>query len=160
MGYFFILLTVLFTVYGQLIIKYEVNSVPNVPSGPALAGFLVEFVLFRPLVISGLLSAVLASFAWIATLSRFELSYAYPFMSLNFVVVVLLSFVLFHEGINAYKLAGLALICLGVLVVSKGSGTAQTPRQDVSTPIISSPVASGGGDDAVGGAPSRPPHVW
>ncbi len=82
--------------------------------------FLVKFM-FRPWVMSGLVAAVLASFSWIAALSRFELSYAYPFMSLSFFVVVMASFVLYDEQINPAKLIGLALICIGVVVVSRGS---------------------------------------
>ena len=39
-------------------------------------------------------------------------------MSLNFVFVVALSFLLFGEGMHIYKLIGLVLICLGVIFVS------------------------------------------
>jgi len=119
MGYLFIALTVLLTGYAQVILKYEINSVPNMPTGLPMIGFLVKFTLLRPLVLSGFLSGLLASFTWMAALSKFELSYAYPFMSLNFIFVVALSFVLFGEGMHVYKFLGLSLICLGVLFVSK-----------------------------------------
>jgi drug/metabolite transporter (DMT)-like permease len=121
MGYLFIALTVLFTVYGQLIIKHEIDSVGGIPTDQSAIGYLIKFMFLRPLVLSGLFSAVLASFAWVAALSKFELSYAYPFMSLNFVVVVALSIALFGETLNAYKFIGIALICLGVFVVSRGT---------------------------------------
>ena len=121
MGYIYILLTILFTVYGQLIIKQQVNTVANFPSGWALIPFYVKFILTRPLVLSGFISAVFASIAWIGAISKFELSYAYPFMSLNFVLVVFLSFLVFQENINWYKIIGLIIICIGVFIVSKGS---------------------------------------
>jgi uncharacterized membrane protein len=121
MGFVFILLTIIFTAYGQLIIKQQVNTIGNLPSGWNLIGFYIKFILTRPLVLSGFVSAVLASMAWIGALSKFELSYAYPYMSLNFVCVVSLSFLLFKEEINLYKVVGLLVICLGVLIVSKGS---------------------------------------
>jgi len=121
MGYIYILLTIFFTVYGQLIIKQQVNTVANFPSGLALISFYIKFILTRPLVLSGFISAMFASIAWIGAISKFELSYAYPFMSLNFVLVVFLSFLVFHENINLYKIIGLAIICLGVFIVSKGS---------------------------------------
>ena len=121
MGYFCIFLTIVFTVYGQLIIKQQVNAVGGFPAGgPELIAFLLKFMV-RPWVVSGFVAAILASVSWIAALSRFELSYAYPFMSLNFVVVVALSFWLFQEDLNSFKLIGLALICVGVLIVSRGS---------------------------------------
>lgn len=119
MGYVYIALTVIFTVYGQLIIKHEVNVV-QFPDTRELLPFLLGFV-FRPLVLSGLASAVLASLAWMAALSRFELSFAYPFMSLSFVIVLVLSIMMFGENLNAYKIAGIAMICAGVWIVSLGS---------------------------------------
>jgi len=119
-GYLYIILTIAFTVYGQLILKQQVNTLSAVPSGIMLVPFYVKFIISRPLVLSGFISAVLASIAWIAAISKFELSYAYPFMSLNFVIVVMLSLMFFGENLNSYKIVGLILICIGVFVVSKG----------------------------------------
>jgi drug/metabolite transporter (DMT)-like permease len=98
-----------------------VNTIAEFPSGLDLIPFYIRFILTRPLVLSGFISAVLASVAWIGALSKFQLSYAYPFMSLNFVFVVLLSFLVFHDTINWYKIIGLVLICVGVFIVSRGS---------------------------------------
>jgi multidrug transporter EmrE-like cation transporter len=117
MGYFYVFLTISLTVYGQVILKHEVSRVTFPPDGLPMIWFLVKFCL-RPLVASGLLAAVVASLAWMAALSKFELSYAYPFTSLNFVLVVFISIVVFGEAIDAYKLAGLALILTGVYVLS------------------------------------------
>ena len=121
MGYVYILLTILFTVYGQLIIKQQISLVSDIPTGAGLGLFLIEFIVKRPLVISGFVSALLASMAWIAALSKFDLSFAYPFMSLTFIVVVLLSALLFNEELNSYKIIGLCFICFGVFVVSRGA---------------------------------------
>lgn len=120
MGYLYIFFTILFTVYGQLILKQQINIVTNIPSGFDLIPFYIKFILTRPLVLSGFISAVLASVAWIGAISKFELSYAYPFMSLNFVLVVLLSFLVFHDTFNWYKILGLVIICIGIVIISKG----------------------------------------
>ncbi len=121
MGHLYIFLTIIFTVYGQLIIKQQVQTVENFPAGWELIPFYIKFIFTRPLVLSGFISAVIASVAWIGAISKFELSYAYPYMSLNFVLVVLLSFWIFTEEINWYKIIGLLVICIGVFIVSKGS---------------------------------------
>ena len=120
-GYLYITLTIVFTVYGQLIIKQQVNTVEEFPQKMSLIPFYIRFILTRPLVLSGFICAVLASICWIGALSKFELSYIYPFMSLNFVIVVALSILLFNENINVYKVFGLLIICIGVFIVSKGS---------------------------------------
>ena len=121
MGYLYIALTIAFTVYGQLIIKQQVNAAGQFPSGAGAVLFYLRFIFLRPLVLSGFACAFMASLSWIGALSKFELSYVYPFMSLNFVLVVALSVVLFREDINLYKILGLALICVGVVIASQGS---------------------------------------
>lgn len=120
MGYIYIFLTIVFTVYGQVILKQQTNLIIEIPTGTGIIPFYFKFILTRPLVLSGFISAVLASIAWLGAISKFDLSYAYPFMSLNFVVVVFLSVLLFNESINIFKIVGLLLICLGVFIVSKG----------------------------------------
>jgi multidrug transporter EmrE-like cation transporter len=58
----------------------------------------------------------LASLTWIAALSKFELSFAYPFMSLSFVLVFALSWYFFGETFTWAKVVGLALIVAGVTI--------------------------------------------
>ncbi|WP_407079370.1 EamA family transporter [Candidatus Venteria ishoeyi] len=69
---------------------------------------------------SGFFSAFIASFFWMAAMTKFELSYAYPFMSASFVLVFLISVILFQESITMYKVIGLGLIIIGIFVSSRG----------------------------------------
>ena len=62
----------------------------------------------------------LALLCWLAALTKFELSYAYPFMSLAFVLVLILSALLFHETVTAAKVLGLLLVTAGIIVASRG----------------------------------------
>lgn len=120
LDYLYILATVGLTVYGQLILKWRLPALGPLPAdvGPRLRHLLG--VLLDPWVFSGFAAAFLASLAWMVVLTRFELSHAYPFMSLNFVVVLLLSGWLLAEPITAAKTVGVALIMLGTLVVARG----------------------------------------
>jgi len=54
----------------------------------SLGGGVIENFLFDPLIFSGFASAFIASFFWMAAMTKFELSYAYPFMSRVFVLVL------------------------------------------------------------------------
>ena len=49
------------------------------------------WLLIDPVIFSTFVAAFFASLAWMAAMTRFELSYAYPFTSLNFAAVLLLS---------------------------------------------------------------------
>lgn len=117
-GYLYIAGTVLFTVYGQLIIKHQVDQLV-LPEGASMVTFLVQSIFTRPLILSGFVAAFIASLSWMAALSRFELSFAYPFMAMNFVLVSGLSVVAFNDTVSTGKVLGLLCIVLGVLVVAR-----------------------------------------
>lgn len=118
--YIYIALTIGFTVYGQLILKWRIRHLGALP--PDLfekLKFLVS-LLFDPAILSGFAAAFLASLAWMAAMTKFELSHAYPFMSLNFIVVLALSGWLLNEPITLQKLMGMTLIVTGTVIASRG----------------------------------------
>ena len=120
MALLYIFGTILFTVYGQLIIKWRI------PFHGALPGELTEKIVFLlklffdPFILSGFVAAFLASLCWMAAMTAFDLSYAYPFMGLNFVLVFLASAILLSEQVTMYKVVGLILIVLGIVISSRG----------------------------------------
>lgn len=119
MGYLYIAGTILFTVYGQLILKWRIAQYGALPAdGFAKLLFLIRLLL-DPLILSGFVSAFIASLFWMAAMTKFALSYAYPFMSLSFVLVFLFSILLLREPLTWAKVAGLALIVAGVWVTSR-----------------------------------------
>ena len=119
MGYLYIVLTILLTVYGQVVVKWRVMMAGPLPEeGTGKVSFLIRLVL-DPLVISSFLAAFFAAVSWMAAMTKFELSYAYPFMSASFVLVFLLSVLLFHEQVTATKLAGLSLIVMGIIIAGR-----------------------------------------
>lgn len=119
MGYMYIILTVIFTVYGQLILKWRMSAVGPMPDRLFMKIVFLITQLTNIYIISGFAAAFIAALCWMAAMTKFELSYAYPFMGLNFVLVFLLSSVVFNEQINIYKIVGIALIVLGIYISSK-----------------------------------------
>jgi multidrug transporter EmrE-like cation transporter len=117
-NYLYIFGTVLFTVYGQLIVKWQVGKSGSLPTDSMeRAWFLLRFVL-NPWILSSLLAAFFAFLCWVAAMTKFELSYAYPFTSLAFLLVLMLSGTFLHETITMPKLLGTALIVIGIAVAS------------------------------------------
>ncbi len=119
MGYFYIFATIFFTVYGQIILKWRINGVGSLPDGLADKIIFLFKLLFDPWIFSGFLAAFIASFFWMATMTKFDISYAYPFMSGAFVLVFLLSVFLFQESISWQKIVGLIFIVLGIIITSR-----------------------------------------
>jgi multidrug transporter EmrE-like cation transporter len=120
MSYFYIFLTIVLTVYGQLIIKWQVTKAGALPDA-LLNKITFLFGLFlNPWIASAFVAAFLASLFWMAAMTKLPLSHAYPFMSLAFVLVLIASGLFFHEPITALKIAGILLIALGIIVGSQG----------------------------------------
>jgi multidrug transporter EmrE-like cation transporter len=117
-AYGFVAATVFLAVYGQLIVKWQLGKVGPIPSGTSARLDYLRHVVLNPWVISALLGAVVAAFAWIAALSRLELSRAYPWTAASFVFILVLSAVFFDETLTPLKITGAVLIVLGLIVGS------------------------------------------
>jgi drug/metabolite transporter (DMT)-like permease len=59
-------------------------------------------------------------FLWMIVLSRVEVSFAYAFSSLGYALVAVMGAVFLGEHISIPRIAGIAVVCLGVLLISKG----------------------------------------
>lgn len=88
MGMFFVTLTVLLTVYGQLILKWQVELAGPLPPDTAGRAWFLLGLLMNPWVVSGLAAAFCAALAWMLALTQLPLSQAYPFTALTFVLVL------------------------------------------------------------------------
>ena len=121
MGYFYIFGTIFFTVYGQIILKWRINGVGSLPEGTLDKILFILKLLFDPWVFSGFFAAFIASFFWMAAMTKFDISYAYPFMSSAFILVFLLSVFLFQEPVTWQKIVGLLLITLGIIITSRSA---------------------------------------
>jgi len=119
MRYIYIFFTVVFTVYGQLILKWRLNQLADLPEPFSDKVFFLLKYLFDPYIFSSFFSAFLASLFWMAALKEFHLSKAYPMMSLSFLCVLFLSHYLFGESLNLQKLVGTAFVLVGIVIISK-----------------------------------------
>lgn len=121
MGYFYIASCIFFTVYGQIVLKWRMNENLVLPdSAFAKIVHLIKLILTDPWIFSGLSAAFVASLFWMMAMTKFQISYAYPFMSSAFILVLLISVPLFGETLNATKLIGTLLIVTGLVVLSRG----------------------------------------
>ncbi|MFH0777899.1 MAG: hypothetical protein V2A71_04625 [Candidatus Eisenbacteria bacterium] len=68
--------------------------------------------------VGGLLT-VSSGFLWLDVLSRKELSSVYPFISLTYVISLAVAALVFREHISLLRWSGVAVICVGVWMVSR-----------------------------------------
>jgi drug/metabolite transporter (DMT)-like permease len=111
---------VLLTTAGQIALKLGASN-------PALAGLLengnlaafATRALSAPVILAGLFLYALSTVLWLFILARAELSFAYPFVSLGFVLTAFFGRYALHEPLTMARVAGIALIVLGVIFVSR-----------------------------------------
>lgn len=120
MGYLYIGGTILFTVYGQLILKWRINSVGELPALSSDKVLFLLKLLFDPFIFSGLLSALIASLFWMAAMTKFDISFVYPLITAGLTLItVLMAIIILREPITIYKVTGVMLIVSGVFVMMR-----------------------------------------
>lgn len=73
----------------------------------------------NPGVLGGLTCYALSVAIWIMALSRVEVSFAYPILSVGYVVVAIAGYFLLEESLGASRILGILVIILGVYLVSR-----------------------------------------
>ncbi|MCS7253556.1 MAG: multidrug resistance protein [Armatimonadota bacterium] len=113
-----ILIAVILGGIGQALIQLGASQIGEVDS---LSQFpqLLRLIL-SPGVLGGLLTYAISAVLYVVVVSKRGIGYAYPFVALNQVIIVLISWLLFNQTPPLLRLAGVALICIGVLLVAKG----------------------------------------
>ena len=121
MRYLYVFATLFFTVYGQMILKWRIMKIGfTLPDSGIVDKLIALFrLVIDPFILSGFLSAFIASLCWMAAMTKFQITEAYPFMSLAPAIVFLLGIWLLGETFTLGKVIGLVLIILGLIVTVK-----------------------------------------
>ena len=114
-----VLTGVLLNAAAQLFLKAGTNAIGHfdfalaniIPIGLKVAG--------QPTIIAGLACYAVSVVVWIMALSRVPVSIAYPMLSIGYVVNAGLAWYLFDEAVGPQRLAGIAVIIVGVVIVAR-----------------------------------------
>ncbi len=114
-----ILLGVLLNAGAQLFLKEGMRRIGHfefvwaniIPIGLQVAGNLF--------ILAGLTSYVISVVVWLLVLSRVEVSYAYPLLSVGYIVNAVAGYYLFQENLSFARVAGIAIIVVGVYLITK-----------------------------------------
>jgi multidrug transporter EmrE-like cation transporter len=120
MGYVYVIATVALGLFGQVVLKWQINDAGTMPA--EFSGKLDYFgrLLTNPWVLLALGGAVIAALCWFAALTELDLSKAYPFLGLSFGLVLIVSALAFGEPITIAKVTGVLMIMAGVVIAARG----------------------------------------
>ena len=113
----YILISVLASTVGQLLLKKGMNSIGSVTLSLNQLPSVLWQMATNLNVFIGLAIYFGGTIFWLAALSRVDLSYAYPFASLSYMVMLVASWLMFDEKITLSRLLGTVVIGIGVLLI-------------------------------------------
>ena len=114
-----LLIAISFSVAGEIMLKHGMNNVGVFSMQPdLLVGSLVRSFT-NPFVVGGFAVIFTGSIFWLSVISRVPLSFAYPMLSLSYVIGVFAAWLILGEELSLTKLAGVGIIVVGVYVVSR-----------------------------------------
>jgi undecaprenyl phosphate-alpha-L-ara4N flippase subunit ArnE len=100
----------IFTSLGQLFLKLGANRVE----------FSLQGIFLNLQLIAGIFFYVVGAVLLIYSLKKANLSFIYPFVSLSFIWVSLLSYFFLHESLSFIQLLGIPCIIIGVALIGGG----------------------------------------
>ena len=80
---------------------------------------MIKKVAVNSYILLGLGSYVISVTIWLLVLARVEVSYAYPFLSVGYVVVTLMGYFIFQESLSWIRVIGTSIIIVGVILLSR-----------------------------------------
>lgn len=114
-----IIVSVLLNCAAQLCMKKGMMSIGEITNG--VQGMVSAF----PNMISNLslwISAgcyVISILLWLVVLSKVDVSYAYPFLSIGYILSAVVGYFAFNESVTPVRIAGIIVICIGVVLISR-----------------------------------------
>ena len=116
----YIFLSIFFAVGSQLIIKWQMSEYDLSSYATIMEKFKFSFsMLLNPFIIFSIFLTLLSGLSWMIAMTKFDISYAYPFITLGFVLVLITSTFLFNESLTWYKVIGTLFIIIGIFITSK-----------------------------------------
>lgn len=85
-------------------------------------------------IVVGTAMLALFFFLWLAVLSWEDLSVALPMQALNYVLVAVLAKYILHEEVSPLRWGGIALVCIGVMLITKSSTSDKKPVTELAQP--------------------------
>jgi drug/metabolite transporter (DMT)-like permease len=115
---------VLLNAVAQLCLKLGMKRIGHFEfSFPELAGLMPKLAL-APYIWAGLACYAVSVVVWCVALSRVEVSFAYPMLSVGYIVALIFGWWLLDENVTPVRIAGVVVIILGVVLISRTGGHA------------------------------------
>ena len=107
-------------VVGQIFLKIGVGQIGRFSM--LQKGIILQYIkmFMNPYIFWGIALYGLSTVFWLYLISRVPLSFAFPMLSLSYILIGLASYFIFHETIHPHNWIGMLIIMIGVVFVAWG----------------------------------------
>jgi len=116
-----ILFGVLLNAAAQLALKQGMRQIGYFDFALQNIGHVFFAVAGNPYIWLGLCCYVVSVVVWLLVLSRVEVSYAYPLLSVGYIVTACAGWLFFGENMSITRLLGIVVICFGVWLITRSA---------------------------------------
>jgi drug/metabolite transporter (DMT)-like permease len=109
------------TVIGEILLKLGVNAVSQRVGAFSLDPNVLWATFTDWRVILGFVLVFGGALFWLGVIARVNLSFAYPLLALNYVIILIPSRLLLNETITPTKIIGALIVVVGVIVITWGA---------------------------------------
>ena len=109
------------TVIGEILLKLGVNVVSQRVGAFSLDPNVLWATFTEWRVILGFVLVFGGALFWLGVIARVNLSFAYPLLALNYVIILIPSRLLLNETITPTKIIGAVIVVIGVIVITWGA---------------------------------------
>lgn len=120
--FIFVIITVFLNAASQLLLKVGISRVGKVSFDAANIIKLVIGALTNGYIMLGLITMTISMVTHILSLSRFDVSFVFPFISFAYIIVAVWGVVFLGEQFNMTRYIGIAVILAGTIILAM-SGT-------------------------------------
>ena len=113
----FIITSVLLNALAQILLKAGMKNFSNIDLKNNVIQTFISIAI-NPYIICGFISYGISILLWLWVLSKVDVSYAYPFQALGYIVVTVLAWLIFQENINLTRIIALIFITLGLIILA------------------------------------------
>ncbi|MDN0033671.1 EamA family transporter [Oscillibacter valericigenes] len=119
MNFVLILSSVLLNCMAQLCMKKGMMGVGELSGGMSGLMSAIPSMITNGFLWISAACYVVSIVLWLVVLSRVDVSYAYPFLSIGYVVAAVVGYFAFAENLSPIRIAGIIVICIGVILISR-----------------------------------------
>lgn len=106
---------------AQIALRKTMLTIGTVPSSLSSIPVFLLSLGMNLWFIGGMTCYVVSIGVWMAVLRKAEVSIAYPLLSIGYLITAAIGYFFMNEHVNATRIVGIAIICCGIIIISRSA---------------------------------------